>query len=261
MNSTLANLDAVLFDLDGTVYRGEELVPGADVFIARLHEAGVVVRYVTNKSDRLPEEVAEHLTRIGVPASSGHIYTSSVVTAGLLVEQFSSDSRIFVVGAEGVRRPLEEVGYRLTQDVESDFSAIVIGFDPCLSYELLREVVLAVGKGVPFYATNPDEVIRTERGLEPENGAILAAVRAATKRSPTIVGKPQPLMLECALKECGVPPHRALMIGDNPKTDIAAAHAANMRSVLLSTGVPHADSSFQPTWSVRDYYELSELLC
>lgn len=231
--SWLRETEAFLIDLDGTLYRGKEVIPDAPAFIRWLEETGRKYLYVTNNSSRRPEQVAEHLRSFGIPAEPKHVYTSSMVAAKYIAEQGGSGKRVYVIGEEGLRHALESVGCVLT-DENPEY--VVQGIDREFSYEKLKTASLAIQAGAVYIATNVDKALPTEIGLLPGAGSLLAAVRTASGREPLVMGKPEARMLDYAAEELGVSKDRAVVVGDNLETDILAGVKAGVRSVLVLSG-------------------------
>lgn len=245
-----------LFDLDGTVYHGAHAIPGAPELFSRLTASGIPFRCVTNRSNRTPAAVAEQLRSLGIPCLSEHVITSAGPTAAAVGGQ-----RVYCIGEAGLRDALLAAGCELT-DLAPD--AVVVGYDQQVTMGILTVATRLIRSGARFLATNPDPYITTEQGIVPENGAILAALTAATEVHPTVLGKPDPAIANFALAQIGVKAKDAVLIGDNPATDIACGHAAGTETVLMLTGVTTRaalDSlPCSPTCIAENYAELMSLI-
>lgn len=256
MTGIADGLRAALFDLDGTVYHGGAAVPGAVAFLERLNHAGIACRFVTNRANRRPEEVEEHLRRLGIPAGPRDVITSAEAAARLCAGR-----RVSMIGTEALAAALETAGATLTEDAPQD---MVVGYDPAADLAAITRASRHILAGARFVATNPDPWITSEAGVVPENGAILAAITAVTGAVPLVAGKPARAVMDLALERIGAPPEAAIMIGDNPATDVAAGKAAGMRTVLILTGVTDAETAraaaMQATWTVPDYGTLDRIL-
>lgn len=222
----------VVFDLDGVVYLGSEVLPGAVETVAAARKAGVGVAFVTNNASRTPVEVAEKLSAMGIPVEAEEIVTSGQATAELL----NPGDRCLVVGSEGLRSVLTDRGCTLVE-APADADAVVVGFTPDLVWDDLRRATLALARGARFLGTNEDPAFPSPEGLWPGNGAVLAALRAASGREPEIAGKPKPPVFRAAGKRVGSDADRVLMVGDRLETDIAGAHAFGWDTALVLTGV------------------------
>ncbi len=247
---------AILLDLDGTVYMGTEEVPGAADFVRSMASAGVRCLYVTNRSNRMPEEIRDQLLAFGMPCETGDVVTTAQATARIL-----SPGRVYVLGEEGLTRILEDHGFTVC---EEDVEAVIVGWDRGFNYEKLRKACSLIGLGADYVATNPDRGIKLEDGFRPGTGAILAAINAVCRTTPRVIGKPEPLLFEIAVKMLGIERSDVLVVGDNLDTDIAAARAAGIRSALILTGVSSredlAESAFTPDWVVDDFASLAEVV-
>jgi len=243
----------LLVDLDGVVYRGADPVPGVAAVLAARAAAGDDVVYVTNNSMHYRADYLTRLADLGAPVSADRVVSSARATALYLVEREPSIRRVLALGASGLERELRDVGLdvvtaahaatRVSQEGIDGFDAagrpdaVVVGLDPALTYLRLSVAADAIRAGARFIATNRDPVYPTERGLRPGAGALVAAVETTTGVTPTVIGKPGPLLLVEAAHAAGAEARDAVMIGDGLVTDIAAAHAVGARSVLMLTGV------------------------
>ena len=232
----LRDIKAVLLDVDGVLYRGAYIIPDANPFLQFLTSQGIPFIYVTNNSTMDADAYAERLRRRGFPARPDQVVGSADTTARLLARTYPHHPPVLVVGEAGLRRALQKEQFPLTETAE-DAQIVVCGMDRSLTYDQLAEATFALRKGAAFYATNPDRTYPTERGLAPGAGAILAALEAASDRSPIIVGKPEPPIFHFALERVGVEPKHALMIGDRLETDILGSKRVGMRAALVLTGV------------------------
>lgn len=222
---------AFLFDLDGVVYVGEEALPGARGSLARLREMGKPVRFLTNDPRPTRADVARRLADLGVEARSEEIVTSGWATAEHLRE--SGTRSAYVVGSGGLAAELREAGVK-TAEQQEGCDAVVVGCDERVSYRHIRRASELIHGGATFVATNDDGSFPGPEGPLPATGAIVAAVRAATRRRPTVVGKPHARMFDLCVRNLGVEPFRAAVVGDNPETDILGAHRKGFAGILVS---------------------------
>lgn len=220
----------VVFDLDGVIYLADRPVPGAAETVAAVRESGRPVAFVTNNAARTPEQVAEKLAAMGVPATPEEIVTSSQAAARLL----EPGDRCLVVGADGLRTVLARRGC-VEVDEPDDAEVVVVGFTRDLVWDDLRRATLALRRGVRYVATNGDVAFPSLEGLVPGNGAVVAALNAASGRTPEIAGKPYPALFEAVIDR--LPDGPLLMVGDRAETDIAGAAALGWDTVLVLTGV------------------------
>ncbi|NLG54513.1 MAG: HAD-IIA family hydrolase [Rhodococcus sp.] len=226
--------DELLLDLDGTLYRGPDAIPGA---VAALADLPTRLLYVTNNASRSPRDVAEHLTELGFAASDSDVVTSAQAAARLLAQRFSAGAIVLVVGAQALVDEVAAVGLVPVRefDAERPPVAAVHGHSPDTGWRLLAEETLAIRADAWWVATNIDSTLPTERGLVLGNGSMVAAVRHATGAEPVVAGKPaRPLMLD-AQERNGA--QRPLVVGDRLDTDIEGANAVGFDSLLVLTGV------------------------
>ena len=249
--------DTALVDLDGVVYIGPDVVPGAAESLARAREAGMRVAFVTNNAARTPEAVAEHLRGLGVAAEPDDVVTSAQAAAGLVTERVPPGAPVLVVGGEGLRAALTERGLRPVASADDDPAAVVQGFAPEVDWAMLTEGAIAVRRGLPWVASNLDLTIPSARGLAPGNGALVGVIAAATGASPVAVaGKPEVALHEEAVRRTGA--QHPLVVGDRLDTDIEGANRAASDSLLVLTGVtsPHelvcAAGPLRPSYVAED---------
>jgi HAD superfamily hydrolase (TIGR01450 family) len=216
------------------VYRGSSAVPGAPAVIASLRSRGIHPVFVTNNASRTPAQVASHLATLGVASVAEEVVTSAQAAAGELASMLERGTRVLVVGGDGLREALREVGLQPVDSGEA--SAVVQGWSPDLAWPLLAEGAAALEAGAPWVVTNTDLTLPTERGPAPGNGAFVALLAAVTGREPDrVAGKPEPaLLLQAAARFPGVAP---LAVGDRLDTDVRGAVAAGMDCLLVLTGV------------------------
>ncbi|MGB6161811.1 MAG: HAD-IIA family hydrolase [Pseudonocardiaceae bacterium] len=235
MSALLDGYDAVLLDLDGTVIRGAEAVPEAPDVINEWRQAGRAVQFITNNASRAPDEVAKQLTALGVRTAADEVVTSAQVAVALLAAQLPAGSAVLVVGAEALIAEVRSVGLRPVFAVSQQPVAVVQGHSPETGWTRLAEACLAIRDGAIWVACNVDLTLPTERGLLPGNGSMVAALRAATDREPTVAGKPARPLLDMAVDRIGA--RQPLVVGDRLDTDIAGARAAGLDSLLVLSGV------------------------
>jgi 4-nitrophenyl phosphatase len=222
----------VICDIDGVIYRGDRLLPGSDLALQRLRDAGATVHFATNNSTKSSRTVSEKLTRItGVAVAPESIVTSSQAAVLLLGE---SPGPVMVLGSEGIVSALADAGIELT-DEPLTAKALLVGLDFDLNYDRLTRAADAVRFGARFIATNTDPTYPLAEGLLPGGGAMVAAVRETTGVEPEVAGKPHHPM-RALLRAKGI--GEAWVIGDRVDTDIALARAEpDWTSILVLTGV------------------------
>ncbi|MEV0089305.1 HAD-IIA family hydrolase [Saccharopolyspora sp. NPDC050642] len=249
--------DVVLFDLDGTVFRGGELVPGALEAIQEVHRRGVPVRYVTNNASKPDQAVADHLVGLGLDADRTEVSTSAQAGAAMLAEKLPPGSKVLVVGSPALVSEVDKAGLVPVREFTDEPVAVVQGLYTEIGYRDLTEACLAIRAGALWVSCNGDRTLPTERGLAPGNGALVALVQAATDQEPLVAGKPERPLLDRAVASAGA--EAPLMVGDRLDTDIAGAVNAAMPVLMVLTGVSTARDLLEATADMRPGYVGADL--
>lgn len=249
-----------IFDLDGTVYLGDALLPTAGEALLGLRQRGKRTIYISNNPTHARTDYAEKLTRLGIPTPVEDILTSSLVMVDFLKKNLPG-ARLFVVGEEPLCEELRRGGFKLT-DQANQVDAVIASFDRTFEYRKLQIAFDAIRGGARFFATNPDRYCPVPGGGEPDCASIIAAIEACTnKQVEAVVGKPSRYMIEAALELMNLPAADCLMAGDRLETDILMGNDAGMSTGLTLTGATREDalinSPIQPTFLLR---KLSDLL-
>lgn len=262
MSVPFTQLRALLLDMDGVLWRGDQPLGDLPALFNRITRMELAVALVTNNATRSVAAYVEKLRRFGVTMPPERIFNSAQAAVAALRELLPPGSPVFVVGEGGLIETLEQAGYPMTTD--GDAQAVVAALDRGLSYAKLKQATLLLRRGVPFIGTNPDRTYPTPEGLVPGAGAILAALEAASDRRPRIVGKPEPLLFRLALERLGVRPEEALVVGDRLETDIAGGQRAGCYTALVLSGVTDAEQARRwsppPDLIVPDLIHLVDLL-
>lgn len=230
--------DGYFFDLDGTLYLGNEPLPGAVRLIAQLRERGARVVFLTNNPTRDPATYAAKLSGMGIPAAPDDI-VNTVYTMTQWLLRYHPEATVFPVSEQPLKDALAAAGIRMSDDpAEIDF--VIASYDRTFTYRKLQIAFDAIWyeKRAQLIATNPDRYCPFPGGRgEPDAATIIAAIEAGTgTRCIQNVGKPDPFMLEAALTRIGLTASECLMTGDRLMTDIRMAIDAGMDSVLVLTG-------------------------
>ncbi|MFG1797538.1 HAD-IIA family hydrolase [Nocardia sp. NPDC049149] len=229
--------EALLLDLDGTLYRGHAVIEGAPEALAGVEQR---LMYVTNNASRSPETVAAHLVELGFPATVDTVVTSAQAAARLLAERLETGATVLVVGTDDLAAEVTAVGLRPVRRFDGDVPAAVVqGHSPQTCWADLAEAAYALRKDALWVAANTDKTLPNERGLAPGNGSMVAALRTASEREPIVAGKPYAPLLEDALVRAGT--RSALVVGDRLDTDIEGANTVGLESLLVLTGVSTLD--------------------
>lgn len=241
---------AYLFDLDGTIYLGDLLLPGAVETVAALRAAGRRTFFLSNNPTKSREQYAVKLTEMGIPTPIEDIVNSSYALTRWLLKEAPA-ARLFVVGEEPLKQELREAGFQLSEQADQ-IDIVVASFDRTFAYHKLQIAFDAIRAGARLVATNPDRYCPVPGGGEPDAAAIIAAIEACTGvRCEPIVGKPSPIMVETIMALLQLPPEECMMIGDRLETDIRMGIEAGMATCLVLTGdatrAKLAASGLQPT--------------
>ena len=220
-------------DMDGVIYHGSRLIPGAFEFVRRLQAGGHRFLFLTNNSKWTPRDLSHKLEQLGISVEESAFHTSALATADFLSRQ-KPRGTAYVIGGAGLTHALYSVGFTLT---EHNPDYVVVGETRSYDYEKIERAVWLIRSGARFIATNPDVTGPTEQGIVPACGALVAPIELATGKKPYFVGKPNPLMMWTALHALQASPDQAFMVGDRMDTDIIAGTEAGMKTILVLSGV------------------------
>lgn len=223
----------IIFDMDGVLHRGNTPVPGAAEALAEIRKMGIKVFFLTNNGEHTREFFVERLRGFGFEAHVEEMYSSSYGAAEYIHEHFPG-KRVFVF-SEGMERELGKKGIEI--DKTKNAEVVVASLDVELTYDKLVEAFRALVSGAAFLASNDDSSYPVEDGLKPGAGAIVAALEKSSGRKPTIVGKPQPYLLDIIVKEHALDKEETLMVGDRLETDILMAKQEGLKSCFVLSGV------------------------
>ncbi len=265
---SLTNIHALIIDMDGVLWKGSQALPGLSEFFLALRKLKTPFLLATNNASLTQTQYVDKLASMHVSVTADEILTSSMATAVHLSEQTDpGSSRVFVIGEEGLRQPLTKQGFTLVDDFQitdpaADF--VICGLDRQLSWDKLANASLHLSAGAKFIATNADTSLPTERGTILGNGAILAALQAATQTDPMVIGKPEPIMYQQAIKILGVSADKTVAIGDRLNTDILGAVNTGIRSIMVLTGISNEvdlkSLDYHPTWIMPDIQAITKAL-
>ena len=221
-----------LIDMDGVIYRGGELIPGADEFINRLICEKIPFLFLTNNSQRTRRDVATKLSRMGMPVEEGHVFTCAIATARYLADR-KPNGTAFVIGEGGLLTALHKNGYSVV-DKSPDY--VVVGEGRTVNLEMLETAVQMILDGAKLVATNLDPNCPTNLGTRPGCGATVAYLETATGTRAMSIGKPSPIMMRVARKQLGLSTSETVMVGDTLETDILGGVQMGYRTILVLTG-------------------------
>ncbi|KAJ9048080.1 hypothetical protein DSO57_1038609 [Entomophthora muscae] len=277
--------DNFLFDCDGVLWLGSEVIPGIPATLDWLRSMGKRVFFVTNNSTKSRQQYAEKFSKLGIHASPEEIFSSAYAAAVYIKEvaQLPKDKKVFVIGMDGIRNELDNIGienFSLQDDKplfeDSDLlqykpddqvGAVVVGLDRNISYRKYAQAYQYLrynngGKGALFVATNADSTFPMSGTMYPGTGAILAPLITALDREPIVTGKPSLNMLEAVFAQHKINPSRTCMVGDRLNTDIQFGLQGGIGTLLVLTGVNQLKdlegSSIQPSFIIPGLVNLSE---
>lgn len=231
-----SNFRAWFIDMDGVIYRGTHVLPGAPALIAALQQGGNPYLFLTNNATKTPDQSVARLAKIGINVPASAIFSSALATAAYLVQHFPPPLRLIVVGGDGIRQAVDEAGYERVARAE-EAQLVVSGLDQSVDYAQMAEAALAINAACPWIATNADPTWPGERGDMPGAGALIALLEASTGQKPlAVIGKPELGIFEQALARLGVSAANVVMLGDRLGTDILGGHRAGLRTILTLTG-------------------------
>lgn len=255
-----------IFDLDGTIYLGERLIPEADRVIHVLREKGKRIVFLSNKPLKTREDYASKLTKLGIPTNPDEVINSSFVMANYL-KKIAPMARLFAIGETPFIEELKRAGFTITEEPR-EIDYVVVAFDRTFDYRKLNIAYQAIKLGAHFVATNPDRTCPVEGGEIPDCAAMIGAIEAVTeKQVETVVGKPSPIMIQTALEVLRLKPEDCILVGDRLETDIKMGRDSGISTGIVLTGVTnekrlseYRHSDLQPDFVFRSIADILNLL-
>ncbi|MGB8647893.1 MAG: HAD-IIA family hydrolase [Anaerolineae bacterium] len=267
MPNSLRDLDALIVDLDGVLWRGAQPLPGVADFFNFLTANGVRFLLATNNAARPVHEILSRLDAMQAPVRPEQVLNSAQATALWLQRQLPAGASVLLIGEEGLYEAMAATSFRLINPTEpaltnETVAAVVVGLDRGFTYDKLRRATTEIRGGARFIATNTDATLPSENGVLPGAGSIIAAVQTATSIQPTIIGKPHRPLFDAALEILGAPPERTAMLGDRLDTDIEGGQQLGLPTILVLTGVTTpaqaAESPIKADFTFADLIELRQ---
>ena len=252
----LDNIAGLILDMDGVLYRGDTAIPGVGEAMGKLQNAGMDMVALTNNARASAQDYSTKLADMGI-----HLGAERIITAGQAMAQYlatqSQTPTVFVAGSPALQREIEAIGAVCSE--RPDF--VVAGIDLEMPLSVLAVAVGHLHRGAKLVATNPDNMLPVGQGVEPEAGAVVAFLQAASGQTAYIVGKPNPAIFTLALARLGLPTDAVAMVGDTAETDIAGATAAGLRSIQVASGNQvMADSPHRATANMADLAAVADRL-
>ncbi len=264
----LTHLKNLILDMDGVLWHGNTPLPGLVEFFDTLRRLDINFALATNNAAKTATMYSEKLKSFGVEVAPEQIVTASQATASYLHEEYPAGARLYTPGAEGLRDALTAQGFTLISQEEAyngaQADAVVVGFNPHATYQLLAMGAHLINQGARFIGTNPDPSFPSEIGPLPGAGALLAFIEAGTGVTPTIIGKPGPIMFQQAVKRLGGTLENSAMVGDRLTTDILGGKNAGLHTILVLSGISNLEDvksqAITPDYIFADITELAAAL-
>jgi len=255
----LKDIRGFICDMDGVIYHGNQLLPGAKEFVAWLNEQDKNYLFLTNSSERSPRELKEKLERMGLAVDESRFYTSALATAKFLAGQ-SPGCSVYAIGEPGLINALYDSGISMN-NVNPDY--VVIGESTTYNYENILKAVHFIDQGARLIGTNPDLTSPSEQGIVPACGSLTAPIEISTGQKAYYVGKPNPLMVRTGIRLLGVHSEDAAIIGDRMDTDIVSGIESGMHTILVLSGVTDLEnikkSPYRPEFILNGVGDIPEI--
>ncbi|MFX0040614.1 MAG: HAD-IIA family hydrolase [Promethearchaeota archaeon] len=240
----LKDIKLAIFDLDGVVYRGEELIRNVDTIINELKEHNIKIVYNSNNSTATRQTYVDRLKKFNIESEVSDFYTSASITSAEITK-IRKNAKIFVIGEIGLKSELKAFGHTVIEEVSNfnDIDFVIVGLDREFNYQKLATAQKCILEGnAKFYATNADSTLPVARGLKPGAGVMVNALITCTSKEPVrIFGKPEPFGINLILDDNEVPINKACIFGDRLNTDILAGNRAGIKTIAVLTGVTTVD--------------------
>ncbi len=248
LTAELNDIKLAIFDLDGVVYRGKSLIPNSDNVIQELKDLSIKVVYNSNNSTITRQMYVERLKNFGIPSKISDFYTSALITA-VEITRIKKNANIFVIGEVGLREELKLKGHTIFTEIinYNDIDFVIVGLDRDFKYQNLAIAQKCILEGnAQFYATNTDATLPIVRGVLPGAGVMVNALETCTEKKPIrIFGKPEPFGIELILKDTNIPRNQVCIFGDRLNTDILAGNRADIKTIVVLTGVTSRDMIYE----------------
>ena len=232
----LQSMKLFLFDMDGTLYLGNQLYPFTIELLNTIKANGGKYLFMTNNSSKSVLDYVKKLEKLGIKATREEFMTSSQATAFYL-HKYHEGQRLYVCGTQSLKEEFRNEGFTVTTNLD-EVDCIVMGFDTELTFQKLHDVsyLLLTRPELPYIATNPDLVCPTEFGSVPDCGSVCIGIKNATGREPIVIGKPSPLMPQLAMEKLGIAKEETCVVGDRIYTDVKSGLNAGITGILVLSG-------------------------
>jgi HAD superfamily hydrolase (TIGR01457 family) len=253
--TSIADLTTYLIDLDGVVYRGEELIPGAQTFVQWLNERQKKYLFLTNNSFASESQVVDKLQRLGIATDASHVLGAAQAAVKHIAHR-SPQAHVYIIGEAPLFDLVKANSLHIANDDPTTADTVLVGLDRSFNFKKLTEAVLAVRRGATFVAINRDPMLPIAGGYVAGTGTMVAAIEAGSGVTPEVIGKPKPTLLQEAMRLLESQPQQTVMIGDNIGVDILAGQTAGTQTLLVFSGndtsASLAKSTLKPTYVYED---------
>ncbi len=256
----LNKIKGFLIDLDGCIYRGNNLLPSAKEFIDFLHENSIKILFVTNNSTKLPLNYSQKLKNMGINVYEDEFLTSGIATS-IYLKRWKDKGKAYVIGEEALKEAIIKVNWEISDE---NVDAVIVGLDKNFTFDKLKKASFLIRNGAKFIATNPDKTFPQENTIEPGAGSLVSAISSASQKRPIVIGKPSPYIGKIALSRLGLSNNEIVILGDRIDTDILFAKRMKSLSFLVLTGISSEDdlrkSKIKPDYVFKNLSEVIEFL-
>lgn len=256
----LPNIKGLIIDMDGVLWHDSQPIGDLPVIFNTLKEMNYAYIFATNNATRTLREYLDKLAGFGVKLEAKQIISTVDAVGIYLRERYPEGAKVYLVGEPSFAQTLTSYGMQIVDESEKEVDAVAVALDFQLTYNKLKHASLLIQSGSDFVGSNPDVTLPTPEGFIPGAGTIIGALEIATGVKATIIGKPEPLLYQIALKRLGTTPQETLVIGDRLETDIAGAQAAGMHTALVLSGASSMTQAMnydpKPEIIVKDLTEL-----
>ena len=254
-----------LFDIDGVLKLGDEIIDGSKELLKYIDEIGGLSVLITNNSTKSNTSYVEYFKKFGFENLKANNFLTALDVTKIYLENNCKNDKIFVVGTKSMFDELQKSGFNVTDKIEDDITVLLVGYDNELTYKKIQDACnILQTKQVRYLATNVDLICPMPFGFVPDCGAIVEFIKFATQKTPKFIGKPEPDMVFESLKMSGFSKEQTMVIGDRWYTDIACGINAGVDTCVVFTGEAQKEdlktTEFVPTYQFQSVKELLEEL-
>lgn len=260
----LKNKKCFLLDMDGTIYLGNRLIDGADIFLKELQNRNIRYIFLTNNSSKNKNEYLKKLKNMGIDVEIDNIFTSGEATT-IYLNKLKKGANIFLLGTKALEDEFINAGFNLIKEREKDIDFVVLGFDTTLTYEKIWIACEYIAEGKKFIATHPDFNCPLDGGkFMPDTGSMIELIKASTGKSPLVIGKPNRYIIDAILEKYSLKKEDLVIVGDRLYTDIRTGIDNNIASILVMSGETDEEmvknTEYIPDYIFNSVKEIAEIL-